>query len=641
MFAPVLLLAFSALSLAFGNEEVVQGNLCMTVEPFRLSKSDPSAFLECAQLSDEEVREYGLTGKDLGIWTLRDCPSGFEFDETKQRCAERKKLRRQQSLCSRDPWATGCHQQCNVQNGIQQVGSSCNWLDATLVADPANSQNFLQCAPATNAGCGAWVRMPCAPGTVFSPASQVCVHQSVSMQTCGGATSTPVCSCAQRPQVSSCPGTLTCQQSVCCQSVQPPAVEVQPSLCIGTGAQPVASCNYPCPGNTVCQPNIGCCPTTFNPVPQPPPTPVAPAYGVTCPDGSTAYMQCGPLSQCPQNMGCFQGHCCPMSCPYGQNPTGFCMASGCSNGGSCHQPAGCCCAAPATPPPVCPSGVLATQRCQLGGQCPNGQACENGLCCPLPICSNQQIATQTCGFGNACPLGFVCEGRGCCPEPLPLCPNGARASRKCLSGADCPAGSGCNQQGGCCPLSFDPICPMNLNPVCQCSSNEACPSGTSCYQGTCCSSTSIAVAQVPGAQCQQSGQCNGFSSGCAQCVQSVCVCVNGALSNGALCQQMAPATIQQARSGCDQKLWPGEFGCSEDAECAARCPNTYCELRTDKKVGQCQCRDGLLLHGRCFQRCPKGFHESGAFCMHDDEDAFWKDAAAQDALKQLLNRGQC
>ena len=40
-------------------------------------------------------------------------------------------------------------------------------------------------------------------------------------------------------------------------------------------------------------------------------------------------------------------------------------------------------------------------------------------------------------------------------------------------------------------------------------------------------------------------------------------------------------------------------------------------------------------------QCPKGFHESGAYCMHDDEDTFWGDADAQDQLKALLNAGSC
>lgn len=39
--------------------------------------------------------------------------------------------------------------------------------------------------------------------------------------------------------------------------------------------------------------------------------------------------------------------------------------------------------------------------------------------------------------------------------------------------------------------------------------------------------------------------------------------------------------------------------------------------------------------------CPEGFHESGAYCMHDDEEGFWKDAVAQENLKYLLNKDQC
>uniref|UniRef100_A0A914BWV0 Uncharacterized protein n=1 Tax=Acrobeloides nanus TaxID=290746 RepID=A0A914BWV0_9BILA len=42
-----------------------------------------------------------------------------------------------------------------------------------------------------------------------------------------------------------------------------------------------------------------------------------------------------------------------------------------------------------------------------------------------------------------------------------------------------------------------------------------------------------------------------------------------------------------------------------------------------------------------FEKCPKGFHESGAYCMHDDEDAFWENAEAQENLQKLLNEGEC
>lgn len=90
-----------------------------------------------------------------------------------------------------------------------------------------------------------------------------------------------------------------------------------------------------------------------------------------------------------------------------------------------------------------------------------------------------------------------------------------------------------------------------------------------------------------------------------------------------------------------RKLWPGEYGCRTDLECSSRCPNTYCEEKSDKNVPQCQCRNGLLLYGRCFETCPKGFHESGAHCMHDDEDAFWENHEAQEYLQELLNNGNC
>ncbi|KAH7680399.1 Protein T10E10.4 [Aphelenchoides avenae] len=90
-----------------------------------------------------------------------------------------------------------------------------------------------------------------------------------------------------------------------------------------------------------------------------------------------------------------------------------------------------------------------------------------------------------------------------------------------------------------------------------------------------------------------------------------------------------------------RKLWPGEYGCSTDLECASRCPNTYCEAKSDKGVPQCQCKNGLLLYGRCFSKCPPGFHESGAYCQHDDEETFWSNADAQDVLQKLLNNGPC
>ncbi|VDO46749.1 unnamed protein product [Onchocerca flexuosa] len=211
---------------------------------------------------------------------------------------------------------------------------------------------------------------------------------------------------------------------------------------------------------------------------------------------------------------------------------------------------------------------------------------------------------------------------------------------------------------------------------------------------------------VPGTSCQASSQCNGFNTHGAQCMQSICTCINGAASNGATCQQFNPAVLLQARSGCDQygssckfvfstarkkplfaptsniteqplwyavvtsrrclwnvsaanfdpdstclpnekcirgecrmKLWPGEYGCTSDEECSARCKNTYCSTNSDKGIPQCHCSNGKLLYGRCFQQCPTGFHPDGAYCKHDDEDHFWMDANEQNSLRELLNSG--
>ncbi|GMR33595.1 hypothetical protein PMAYCL1PPCAC_03790, partial [Pristionchus mayeri] len=423
-----------------------------------------------------------------------------------------------------------------------------------------------------------------------------------------------------------------------------------------------------------------------------------------CPNGLTATQRCTAGSICPSGFACINGACCALpTCPSnGLTAVSLCNSARCGNGFECVS-GGCC------PLPQCPTGALANQRCQLGSGCPSGSICENGVCCPLPICSIGIIATGACGMANSCPMGFVCEGRGCCPEPMPLCPNGGRASMRCTRGTECPPGYGCTPLGGCCLLSMEPSCPAQSSAVCQCSGNNICPSGASCNMGTCCSSAAAPFTQVPGSTCVASPQCNGFSNGNSQCVHGVCVCTISGASNGVSCVQMTPVQLQSARSGCDQfgspcktvfstarrrpifaptqnmtneplfynvaerrmcvlnatglvadpdatclpnekciegecrqKLWPGEYGCQVDEECSARCPNTYCEKRkTDKKVPQCQCRDGLLLHGRCFSKCPSGFHESGAQCVHDNEDGFWKSAEAQDKLKDLLNNGQC
>uniref|UniRef100_A0A183DFQ0 Kringle domain-containing protein n=1 Tax=Gongylonema pulchrum TaxID=637853 RepID=A0A183DFQ0_9BILA len=48
------------------------------------------------------------------------------------------------------------------------------------------------------------------------------------------------------------------------------------------------------------------------------------------------------------------------------------------------------------------------------------------------------------------------------------------------------------------------------------------------------------------------------------------------------------------------------------------------------------CMDDAVLRD-----CPTGFHASGAYCLHNDEDHFWKDANQQNSLRELLNSGTC
>ncbi|WKY16270.1 hypothetical protein Q1695_001166 [Nippostrongylus brasiliensis] len=887
--------------------------MCMTVELYRTADNS-SQFYECAPLAQEEVTEYNLTEKYLGVWNLRDCPDSFDFDVVRQKCLERKVMRRQQASCAKNPNTVGCSTPCLDAATSPKIGSPCDWHEASLLPDPKSSGFFYQCAPqSSSASCGEWTRVPCATNTVFSPRLSVCVLATENANSCE-AQQEPVCNCAQTAGATQCPGISTCAKNVCCQEkdVLDNFIQHQAPLCPGSNVPPFGSCNEACPQYSACAPGIGCCPVPVNQPKQsiqitlcpgsfsPPlgscsscptgtscnsainaccPSSTRPStdivYNVVqlCPNGSPSLQPCS--AGCQPGNGCYQGACCPMTCPAGQTALGFCSSGGCtsgscyipggsccqevvklpvcpngqqslrrcsvnqecgarmecSSGGCCPMPfcptgvqalmrcgnnnmmcapgsicmeglccplprcpngiislgvctrtldcgrvgvecangaccplptcpnnvvstqrcaVGCanccpmgntcinggCCPLPQCPSgglalsicagrgcpvgtecvgggccqlPRCPSGLQATQRCQMGIGCARGHQCENGVCCAMPMCSTGMIASSVCGIGNSCPMGYVCEGRGCCQEPPPLCPNGGRASQRCNRGAECPPGFGCTPLGGCCLLSMEPVCPRQFNPICQCSPNSACPSGATCTMGTCCSKAVSLFNQIPGSQCHASTQCNGYSSSCAQCTQGVCACVNGAASNGASCLQMPNKVLVMARNGCDQygspcrvllstarrrpiiapvgnitetplffnvanerrcvanatdfafdpdstclpnekcingeckmKLWPGEYGCTTDEECTSRCANTYCErMKSDKNVAQCQCRDGQLLYGRCFSQCPQGFHESGAYCMHDNEDAFWADADAQDRLKALLNAGQC
>ncbi|CAJ0583254.1 unnamed protein product, partial [Mesorhabditis spiculigera] len=567
------------------------------------------------------------------------------------------------------------------------TGSSCYQGSCCPMQCP-NSQTAVGFC--SNGGCGS--------GTCNS-VSGTCCQESISLPVCAnGQQSNRRCSSDLE-----CGSNMECSNGGCCPRPFCPSGVQAGSRCSGNGqcqggqaCMEGLCCPLPrCPGGIIAlatctrafdcgRPGVECVNGGCCPLPQ-------------CSAGVFAVSRCGSGKSCGSGFSCNKGGCCPLpQCPTGGVALSSCTG-GCATGFECSN-GGCC------PLPICPNGVPATQRCN-GMSCGPGRQCENGVCCSIPMCSSGSAAVSMCGGGNMCPMGYVCEGRGCCQEPLPLCPNGGRAASRCNRGSDCPPGYGCSAMGGCCLLSMEPACPQSMNAVCQCSANQACPNGASCNMGTCCASTSVMkFAQVPGTSCSANTQCNGFMSQGSQCVQNVCVCINGAQSNGATCQQMQPTVITLARNGCDNygspcrfllssarrkpifapltsinetskplffnvaaprkcirsvdsdgdstclpnekcidgkckaKLWPGEYGCEVDLECSSRCPSTYCEERkSDKEAAQCQCKDGLLLYGRCFAECPRGFHESGAYCVHDSEEEFWKDSDAQDNLKALLN----
>ncbi|ETN69056.1 EB module [Necator americanus] len=801
----------------------LSGRMCMTVELYRTADNS-SQFYECAPLAREEVVEYNLTDKYLGVWNLRDCPENFDFDVSRQKCIERKTMRRQQAACAKNPASTGCQAPCSGAASIPTIGSPCDWKEAALHPDPKSNAYFVQCSPqSAGTPCGEWTRMACAPNTVFSKPSSICVSMSVQSSACGSQRE-PVCNCAKTAGATQCPGTSTCNKNVCCQQkdvidnfiqhqapysacvqglgccpvpVNQPKEAIQITLCPGSFSPPLGSCGS-CPTGTSCSPAINaCCPFATK-------SPPDLTFNVVqlCPNGSPALQSCS--RGCPDGYSCYQGSCCPMSCPVGQTALGFCSSGACSGGGSCYTPGGCCCQE-TVKLPVCANGMWATYgmlewrmlsdailshrgtspnalwkqqydlrfgtfmsgrallsftslskrnnliRCSNGcaNCCPFGHSCVNGGCCPLPQCPAGGLALTMCGT-RSCSVGNECVGGGCCP--LPRCPSGLQATQRCQRGIGCPRGHQC-ENGVCCAM---PTCSAGLIAASVCGMGNSCPMGFVCevhpqkfilpqhykfnnvdaQRGEC--EEVVAKNRLHFAQ-MEAELFNGaveelnalqdldvlLSEDVAfyrwnQCAQhkrtqsaNVLPIVLAHRVQRAQWERVVPKmpakVLTLARNGCDQygspctvllstarrkpiiapvgnitdaplffnvaterrcvvnatdvnfdpdstclpnekcingecrmKLWPGEYGCITDDECTSRCPNTYCEKKkSDKNVAQCQCRDGQLLFGRCFSQCPPGFHESGAYCMHDDEDAFWADGDAQDRIKALLNASPC
>ncbi|VDL69633.1 unnamed protein product [Nippostrongylus brasiliensis] len=641
------------------------GRMCMTVELYRTADNS-SQFYECAPLAQEEARqarrhvcflnrnqlfggissslllfgnpklnaipftgnwylgqaiwvtEYNLTEKYLGVWNLRDCPDSFDFDVVRQKCLERKVMRRQQATCAKNPNTVGCSTPCLGKPfeflhtyfkisfkflgkkllfldaaASPKIGSPCDWHEASLLPDPKSNGFFYQCAPQTSsASCGEWTRVPCATNTVFSPRLSVCVLATENANSCE-AQQEPVCNCAQTAGATQCPGISTCTKNVCCQEkdVLDNFIQHQAPLCPGSNVPPFGSCNEACPQYSACAPGIGCCPVPVN---QPKqsiqitlcPGSFSPPLGScsSCPTGTScnsAINACCPSSTrpstdivynvvqlCPSNKNrldgspslqpcsagcqpgnaCYQGACCPMTCPAGQTALGFCSSGGCTSG-SCYIPGGSCCQE-VIKLPVCPNGQQSLRRCSVnqecgarmecssGGCCPMpfcptgvqhlygrtllsvtplsernyltrtldcgrvGVECANGACCPLPTCPNNVVSTQRCAVGcaNCCPMGNTCINGGCCP--LPQCPSGGLALSIC-AGRGCPVGTEC-VGGGCCQL---PRCPSGLQATQRCQMGIGCARGHQCENGVCCAMPMCSTGMIASSVCGIGNSC--------------------------------------------------------------------------------------------------------------------------------------
>ncbi|KAK6766458.1 hypothetical protein RB195_026016 [Necator americanus] len=675
----------------------------MTVELYRTAENS-SQFYECAPLAREEVVEYNLTDKYLGVWNLRDCPENFDFDVSRQKCIERKTMRRQQAACAKNPASTGCQAPCSGAVSIPTIGSPCDWKEAALHPDPKSNAYFVQCSP-QSAGipCGEWTRMACAPNTVFSKPSSICVSMSVQSSACGSQRE-PVCNCAKTAGATQCPGTSTCNKNVCCQQkdVIDNFIQHQAPLCPGSYVPPLGPCTEPCPQYSACVQGLGCCPVPVN---QPkeaiqitlcpgsfsPPlgscgscptgTSCSPAINACCPfatksppdltfnvpspkaehlpDGSPALQSCS--RGCPDGYSCYQGSCCPMSCPVGQTALGFCSSGACSGGGSCYTPGGCCCQE-TVKLPVCANGQQSQRTCSIDAECGPRMECSNGGCCPMPFCPtgeevvaknrlhfaqmeaelfngaveelnalqdldvllsedvafyrwNQCAQHKRTQSANVLPIVLAhrvqrAQWERVVPKPCPCSIRSlALDVRLQRSAMDTPRHvlsalkeNGCDQYGSPCTVLLSTA---RRKPIIAPVGNITdAPLFFNVATERRCVVNATDVNFDPDSTCLPNEKC-----------------INGE---------------------CRMKLWPGEYGCTTDDECTSRCPNTYCEKKkSDKNVAQCQCRDGQLLFGRCFSQCPPGFHESGAYCMHDDEDAFWADGDAQDRIKALLNASPC
>ncbi|CAD5230433.1 unnamed protein product [Bursaphelenchus okinawaensis] len=557
----------------------------------------------------------------------------------------------------------------------------------------SNGQMSAQsCASTAQCGSG----MECSNGGCcpipYCPTGQQAIGRCSQGQTCGGGNTIcleglcctlPTCSSGQPAQsictaTTQCPPQTVCQNGGCCALPMCPTGTPASSTCSSSCSQP--------------QPIIISIPAIASPAPAPPmpsPQPVTSccSAGQQCVNGGCctlptcstssqpAIMLCTATTPCPSGTECSGRGCCPLPlCPSGQQAQQRCSVSTpCPVGTTCTS--GLCCTLP-----VCTyGGQVASSFCGTSNACPTNYYCERGACCPepIPLCPSGGRSVMQCVRGSDCPTGYGCTASGGCCQLVNdfICPINALPVCQCSPTMSCPVGSACNS-GMCCTTS--PSVAMAA-PGTGCQASQQCSGYSSSGPGALCQGdicVCIKGAFSNGAACKSEsplviniarGGCDQYGSPCKYMLSSArrrpVFSPTKNATDTPLWYNTAAATIRRCprsspdnstspdntclpnetcvKGECKVRLWPGEYGCDSNEECMSRCSNTYCEHKTDKGVSQCQCSNGLLLYGRCFEVCPKGFHESGAVCEHDDEDAFWASPAAQNALQKLLNTGSC
>uniref|UniRef100_A0A915IMC2 EB domain-containing protein n=1 Tax=Romanomermis culicivorax TaxID=13658 RepID=A0A915IMC2_ROMCU len=297
--------------------------------------------------------------------------------------------------------------------------------------------------------------------------------------------------------------------------------------------------NYDCPENLFCS-NGGCCPLS------------------RCPNGILAINHCHDLHDCLPNQFCYNNGCCAVqSCPNGEMPSRTCDDKNpCPSSFTC-QSGGCC----SSSLPDCPNGDSASMPCSGPGTCPSEQFCHTDKggyrhgCCDIPKCPNGMPAIQPCGADYSCPNGLQCLNNACCavPTAAPQTTIALSTQQPYTQGLIYPSPT----QGLVYPPPTLPnpyptqslvtparycfnCCPRLQVAVCFCNNYNICPQMTTCgVQGACCVTGDALPyyvgAKRPGDRCYADTECPGFDTGSGRCASGYCVCLPGTVSNGFTC----------------------------------------------------------------------------------------------------------